>query len=79
MRIRSAIPGTFLSMTASVASGVTSRGESPVPPEVTTSDKSFIARTAKAGFYIGSFVRQNLNCRNIESRFFQNPFRLGPG
>jgi hypothetical protein len=29
-------PGTFLSITLSVASGVTSLGESPVPPVVTT-------------------------------------------
>ena len=31
-RIASAIPGTFLSATAKVASGVQSLGESPVPP-----------------------------------------------
>src|SRR5688572_26258141 len=35
-RISSAMPGTGLSITATVASGVTSRGESPVPPVVTT-------------------------------------------
>lgn len=33
-RIASAIPGTFLSATAKVASGVQSLGESPVPPVV---------------------------------------------
>jgi hypothetical protein len=36
-RISSANPGTSLSHTESVASGVTSRGPSPVPPVVTTS------------------------------------------
>src|SRR5215831_18235457 len=45
IRISSAIHGTCLSITASVASGVTSRGESPVPPEVTTNLKpSSLAR-----------------------------------
>ena len=33
-RIASAMPGTFLSATASVASGVVSLGEQPVPPVV---------------------------------------------
>ena len=35
-RIASEIPGTDLSMTSLVASGVWSRGDSPVPPVVTT-------------------------------------------
>src|SRR5436305_6726757 len=44
-RINSAMPGTGLSMTADVASGVTSRGERPVPPDVTTSlNPSSLAR-----------------------------------
>jgi hypothetical protein len=60
MRIRSAIPGTFLSITARVASGVTSRGDSP----------------AKAGFYIGSFVGQNLNGSNVKAGYPENPFSL---
>ena len=33
-RIASGIPGTIRSATASVASGITSRGENPVPPVV---------------------------------------------
>ena len=36
-RIASAIPGTSRSITSPVASGVTSRGATPVPPVVSTS------------------------------------------
>jgi len=39
-RISSARPGISLSTTARVASGVTSRGPSPVPPEVKTASQS---------------------------------------
>src|SRR5688572_21680361 len=39
-RIASGIPGTRLSITEAVASGVTSRGATPVPPVVSTSDAS---------------------------------------
>jgi hypothetical protein len=40
MRISSASPGTSFSITARVASGVTSLGPSPVPPEVKTASQS---------------------------------------
>jgi len=39
-RMSSARPGIFFSTTARVASGVTSRGPSPVPPEVKTASQS---------------------------------------
>lgn len=43
-RIASGMPGAMRSQTAAVASGVTSRGEKPVPPVVSTSATSDAAR-----------------------------------
>ena len=49
-RMASGMPGTSLGQTAIVASGVTSRGENPVPPEVTmrAASLSSASRTSTA-------------------------------
>ena len=80
MRIRSAIPGTFLSITARVASGVTSRGDSPVPPEVTTStNPSSLARRRRDSISARSSgktsIRGTSNPDSTRIRFASGPER----
>src|SRR5262249_25827028 len=79
-RIISAIPGTFLSMTLSVASGVTSRGESPVPPEVTTSRKSSsLARRSRDSIALRSSgkisIEATSNPASVKIRLASGPER----
>jgi hypothetical protein len=79
-RIISAIPGTFRSMTASVASGVTSRGERPVPPEVTTSRKSSsLARRSRDSIALRSSgkisIEATSNPASVKIRLASGPER----
>ena len=65
-------------MTANVASGVTSRGESPVPPEVTTRLKSLFARSTEPGLNVRPFVRQNLDGGDFKPRFLKDALCFRP-
>jgi hypothetical protein len=64
-RIASAIPGTSRSITARVASGVTSRGATPVPPVVSTSAAVDVAPLAQPLLDLCPLVGDDLTRRDL--------------
>ena len=67
-RISSARPGASRSITARVASGVTSRGPKPVPPVVTTSPFA-AGQLPERRLDLRSLVRDHARDRHLEPRF----------